>query len=84
MTVLSDPDRADICANIQRDPLVGTWGAVTKTDLRAAINAADDWANTNAAAFNAALPQPARGALTAGQKARLLQHVIDKRFTAGS
>jgi hypothetical protein len=34
---------------------------VSKADLRAAVNAADDWASASAAGYNAALPAPARG-----------------------
>ena len=52
---------------------------ITKTELRAAIDAIDDWVEANAAAFNAAIPQPARGALTAAQKAALLSAIARKR-----
>jgi hypothetical protein len=53
---------------------------LSKADLRAAMNAADAWADTNAAAYNSALPLPARTTLTATQKARLLLAVIRQRF----
>ena len=46
----------------------------------AAVDAMDIWANDNAAAFNSAIPQPARGVLSAKQKAWLLFHVIRRRF----
>lgn len=49
---------------------------VTKTDLRAAVDAADAWVDSSAASFNAALPQPARAVLTADQKALLLVAVV--------
>lgn len=81
MAVLSDQDRADLAVLMSRDvsnvrePL-----AVNKADLRAAINAADVWADSNASAFNAALPVAARTALTSQQKARLLNYVIRQRF----
>lgn len=58
MAVLSDPDRIDVWADFMRQS--GVLGAVVKADLRAAVNAADDWANTNAASYNSALPLPAR------------------------
>lgn len=81
MAVLSDPDRAGLHAQIMHDLSVDHDScAVTKADLRAALNAADDWANSNAASFNSALPLPARTALTAQQKARLLMAVIKRRF----
>jgi len=54
--------------------------SITKADLRAAVNAVDDWINTNAAAYNTAIPQPARGALTASQKAELLSAVALRKF----
>lgn len=53
--------------------------AIVKAELRAAVTAVDAWVDANAASFNAAIPQPARGALTARQKARLLEAVIRRR-----
>ena len=53
--------------------------AILKADLRAAVNAVDAWLEANASAFNQAIPQPARGSLTAAQKARLLALVALKR-----
>jgi len=58
-------------------------GAITKADLLAAVDAADQWASDNAASFNAALPLPARTVLTAPLKARLLAGVILARHTNG-
>jgi hypothetical protein len=55
-------------------------GSVTKPDLRAAINDIDAWIDTNASAFNTAISQPARSALTSKQKAALLMLVVTKRF----
>lgn len=55
-------------------------GALTKADLRAAVDAVDAWADANAGSFNSAIPQPARGVLTAKQKARLLLYVIRRRY----
>ncbi len=54
--------------------------ALTKADLQAAADALDDWLDANAAAINAAIPQPARASLTAKQKARLLRYVIKRRY----
>lgn len=54
-------------------------GVLTKADLRAAVNAVDDWADANAVGFNTAIPQPARGAMTSKQKTLLLSYVILKR-----
>jgi hypothetical protein len=81
MAVLTDEDRAALVKEMSSDlsntrELCG----VSKADLRAAVNAADAWADANAASFNSAIPQPARAALTAGQKARLLKYVITQRW----
>lgn len=54
-------------------------GNLTKAQLKAAIDAIDAWAGANAASFNSAIPQPARGVLTASQKARLLMLVVARR-----
>lgn len=54
--------------------------ACIRADLKAAIAAADAWADANAASYNATLPLPARTQLTARQKARLLRYVIQRRF----
>ena len=55
-------------------------GAFTKTDLRAAIVAADAWVDTNAAAYNTALPATFRNSATTSQKSLLLVSVILMRF----
>jgi len=81
MAVLPDADRAQLWADLMREMSAGAESCgVIKADLRAAIDAADAWADANAASYNAALPQPARGALTARQKARLLMYVIKRRY----
>jgi len=60
MAVLGDSERFEVWAQVMREqPMPG----ITKPELRAAVNALDTWLNDNAAAANAALPQPARGAL---------------------
>lgn len=85
MAVLSDADRAQVWARAMRhwsqagEPL----GALTKAELRAAVNAVDAWADSNAAAFNSAIPQPARAQLTASQKAILLAYVCLRRAGEG-
>lgn len=77
MAVLGDSERFEVWAQVMREqPMPG----ITKPELRAAVNALDTWLNDNAAAANAALPQPARGALTVEQKAALLSYVIARRY----
>lgn len=81
MAVLSDTERASIWADVMRQLSDAREGcAITKTDLRAAIDALDTFLDTNAATINAAIPQPARSGLTTGQKARLLAYVALKRW----
>ena len=53
---------------------------LTKPQLDAAIAAIDDWIETNAASFNAALPLPARTMLTTAEKAELFSMVALKRY----
>ena len=78
MAVLSDSDRVLVWALSMRSEL-GTL-ALTKADLRAAVNALDTFMTTNEGAVNTAIPQPARGALTTKQKAALLMLVINQRY----
>lgn len=52
---------------------------VAKDELRAAVDAIDTWLDGAAATANAAIPQPARGALTTRQKYMLLAYVALKR-----
>ncbi len=85
MAVLSDSDRAIVSATYQAQCSAErqTFAGVTKADIRAAVNAVDDWVVANAAAFNSAIPLPARTALTTAQKAYLLQFVTSKRYQTG-
>lgn len=85
MAVLSDADRVAVWAEWMRlisadHELCG----ITKADLRAAVNALDDWINANAAAINLAIPQPARSSLTSAQKARLLTLIVTRRYLSGA
>jgi hypothetical protein len=84
MAAMITADRAECHGNYMRNPDVGEVFGLTKVELRAALDAADDWANTNAAAFNTALPLPARTALSTAQKARLLLWVVRWRYLKGA
>lgn len=53
---------------------------VSKAQLTAAVDAADQWADDNAAAYNSALPAAFRNNATASQKALLLAYVILRRY----
>ena len=89
MAVLSDQDRKDVWADLMRRADLNVratpaMGSILKADLRAAVDAIDDYLNTNAATINSAIPQPARGVLSQQQKAALLMFVIAKRYLSGS
>jgi hypothetical protein len=82
MAVLSNEQRRAVWAEWMRvnDQPV----SITKAELRAAFDALDSFLETNAAAINNAIPQPARGALTVRQKAWVLARVIEQRFKVGA
>lgn len=83
MAVLAAGERARIWRGLMR-----YWSAaetradcaLTKAELRAAVDAVDDWVDGNALAYNLALPAAARGSLTPGQKALLLALVALARY----
>lgn len=82
MAALSSADRREVWAEWMRENNAAV--GVTKADLRAAIDALDVWLDANAATINAAIQLPARSALSAAQKARMLTHVIRQRFVKGA
>lgn len=85
MAHMTDEERADVTAEYNRvisDARIPC--GVTKADLRAAINAIDGWISDNAASLNAAIPQPARAALTSAEKTRLFKMVLTKRYMVGA
>lgn len=85
MAVLSNADRAELAADIMRALSANREPApFLKAAIRAAVDAADDWANSNAAAYNTALPATFRTNATADQKSRLLEAVITKRKQRGA
>ncbi len=51
----------------------------SKVDIKAAIDAADTWAGSNAASFNTALPNPFKNTATPEMKAALLAFVALRR-----
>jgi len=85
MAVMIDADRQAAWAEFMQELSAEREALnLNKNDLRAALDAVDQWVSDNAAAFNAAIPQPARANLTTSQKARLLMHVVRKRFVRGT
>lgn len=55
------------------------YGGITKADVQAVVDATDTWIDTNAAAFNAALPEPGKSGLDAAQKTIIFCYVALKR-----
>ena len=79
MAVMDESARLACWAESMREDGV----SITKADLRAAVDALDDWFDANAATLNTALPVAARNGLTTTQKARLLRAVIARRYLSG-
>lgn len=83
--VLVDADRVEVWAKFMREASQNNVAfPISKTDLRAAINAADDWANTNASSYNSALPLPARTALSSQAKTLILVYILEQRWLKGA
>lgn len=81
MAALTNEQRTALFAQLMSDLSAnGEAIGVTKPQLRAAVDAVDDWLEANAASLNSAIPQPARGNLTTAQKARMLAFVAMKRY----
>jgi len=57
----------------------GTFAGITKPDLKAAVDATDDWIEANQTSFNTALPQPFRSNATLAQKTFLFCYVAMRR-----
>ena len=84
MAILSNIDRKALWSELMSEASRDNESLpLTKAELRAAIDGIDDWLEANAASANSAIPQPARSALTAKQKAKLLMIVTAKRFGVG-
>lgn len=86
MAVMNTTQRAEVwkeaMETFSNQALVGNPQSIgiTKTDLRAAVDAIDAWIDSNAISFNTSIPQPARSALTTKQKVWLFMLVLTKRF----
>ena len=76
MAALPDTDRHRTAMQLQRKT---GWPSLVKADVRAAVNAVDDFLETNATALNSALPQPFRGAASPSQKALLYAYVCMRK-----
>lgn len=85
MAILGEEDRVTVWREFMADRSLArdAFGALTKADMRAAVDALDAFLNDNAVTINSAIPQPARAALTTQQKALLLRFVIARRYLSG-
>lgn len=81
---LTTPERATVERAVTRwlsnKMQVQNW---SKPTMAAAVAAIDDWADANAASFNAALPAEFRTNASAEQKALLLACVLLRRVAPG-
>lgn len=81
MPILDNTQREEVWRDLMRQAFRDLFPPnILKAGLRAAVDAADDWVETNAASFNTALPQPFRGAASVDQKIALLQFVPLRRY----
>ncbi len=85
MADLSESDRAAIHAAIMRQISAASESSdATKAEWRQLINAADDFIDTNAAAYNTSIPVGIRSKFTAAQKALAFMLVAGKRYLTGA
>lgn len=86
MAVLDEANRVAVWESHMRDPdlCAETFGTMSKTDLRAAVDALDDYLETNKTAINNALPAAAKAGMTTKQKAKLLMWVVRQRYLTGN
>lgn len=64
-----------------KDPALWNGIAGTKADLRAVVDAFDDYLEANATAINQSIPVGPRGLFTPAQKAVIMAYVALKRAT---
>lgn len=86
MAALSENDRQECYVNLMRDVELSaeTYGTLTKADVRAAVDAIDQFLEDQKTTINNAIPQPARGAMTTKQKAKMLVWIVTKRYLTGN
>lgn len=77
MAVLDALNRSRVWAQLMRDQIAVQ--GMTKADLRAAVDATDQWIDDNQTSFNNALPNPFRTSATLVQKTLLFCYVAMRR-----
>ena len=85
MAVLSDANRVVVWEEVVHrwEELVAP-SDLLKAEWRTLVNAADDFANTNASVYNTTIPAAVRAKATAQEKALALMLVIAKRYLLGA
>ena len=83
MAVLSETERFEVWAQYMRDNIIAN-ATITKPELRAAVDAIDDFLQNNANLINNQFPQPAKAELTAAEKAAIVMYVTAKRYGVGA
>ena len=82
MAVLSEAERQQVWRGINRYASnIFQEIDIDNVDLRAAIDATDDWIDTNQAGFNSSLPAAAQAGLTAAQKTLIFCAVAAMRVS---
>lgn len=82
MTVLDESGRAQVWRGFMR--YVSSLNislALSGPNLRAAVDATDNWIDSNQSSYNTALPAAAQGGLTAPQKTLLFCAVAARRVS---
>jgi hypothetical protein len=82
MAAMTTQDRIDCAAEWMRENKIEI--GILKTDVRAMINAIDDYVVANAIAFNNTLPTAAKNGLSTSEKARAFAKVLEWRFKKGA
>ena len=78
---LLEPDRENVRHRMTKR-LSSVWEplGLTKPELKAAVDATDDYIAATQGDYNQALPEPARSTLTKQQKAELFTQVAGERY----
>jgi hypothetical protein len=76
MAVLDEANRFQVFAHALR---LIAFAGLTKPNVRAALDATDQWIEDNQASFNTALPQPFRGTASTAVKTLLFCYVAMRR-----
>ena len=82
MAVLTDQQRQEVRNAVMRIQDKNIWDAVegTKADLRAVVDAFDQYLEDNATAINQSIPAGPRAKFTPLQKAVIMAYVAIKRY----